>query len=72
MTALIYGAKSMGIDSTAMEGIDYAKLDEILDLKAQNLHSVVVVALGYSSDDDSNKKRPKSRRAKESVFSFLD
>ena len=65
MTALIYGAKSMGIDSTAMEGIDYAKLDEILNLKAQNLHSVVVVALGYSSDDDSNKKRPKSRRAKE-------
>lgn len=33
MAALLYGAASMGIDSTPIEGMDFAKADEILRLK---------------------------------------
>jgi nitroreductase len=36
-----------GVDSTPMEGFDPAKLDEILDLRAQGLRSVVMLPLGY-------------------------
>ena len=35
------------VDSTPMEGFDPAKLDEVLDLKAKGLKSVVMLALGY-------------------------
>jgi len=36
-----------GVDSTPMEGFDPAKLDEILDLRAKGLRSVVMLPLGY-------------------------
>ena len=72
MAALMYGAKSLGIDSTPMEGILFDKLDEILNLPAQNLHSVAVVSLGYGASDDSNRKRPKTRKALKDVVTFLD
>jgi len=36
-----------GVDSTPMEGFDPAKLDEILDLRAHGLRSVVMLPLGY-------------------------
>lgn len=71
MAALLYGAASMGIDSTPIEGMDFALTDEILGLKAKNLQSVVIVALGYRKDD-SNALRPKSRLARETVISSLD
>ncbi len=72
MTSLVYAAKSLGIDSTIMEGFDFKKMDEILNLSSQNLHSVVLVALGYSLKNDSNKVRPKSRLAKERVITFIN
>lgn len=71
MAALIYGAASMGIDSTPIEGMDLKKADEILGLKAKNLQTVGIVALGYRKDD-SNALRPKSRLAKETIISSLD
>ena len=58
---LLFAAAGMGIDSTALEGIDFDKLDELLDLKSQGLRSVVAVSLGYRAPDDSNASRPKSR-----------
>lgn len=58
----------MGIDSTALEGADFDKLDEILGLRKRGLRSVVAVSLGYRSEDDSNAKRPKSRLSKEDLF----
>lgn len=58
---ILFAAAGMGIDSTALEGIDFDKLDELLDLKSKGLRSVVAVSLGYRAPDDSNASRPKSR-----------
>lgn len=68
---LLFAAAGMGIDSTAIEGFDDRKIDEILDLPAKGLKSVVVATLGYRAADDSNAKRPKSRLPKEQLFTFL-
>jgi nitroreductase len=40
-------AAEEGVDSTPMEGFDPKALDEILDLKARNLRSTVMLPLGY-------------------------
>ncbi|MGN0902898.1 MAG: nitroreductase family protein [Succinivibrio sp.] len=72
MTALLYGAASMGIDSTPIEGMDYKKCDEILNLKEKGMRSVAIVTLGYRAADDSNAKRPKSRLSSDLVFESLD
>lgn len=68
---LMFAAAGMGIDSTAIEGFDSEKMDEILGLPAQGLTSVVVVTLGYRAANDSNASRPKSRLPKEQLFTFL-
>ncbi len=72
MAALLYGAASMGIDSTPIEGMDYQKCDEILKLKDKSLRSIGIVTLGYRAQDDSNALRPKSRLDKEQVMAFLE
>ena len=65
---VLFAAAGMGIDSTALEGVDYDKLDDILGLRARGLRSVVAVSLGYRAADDSNAARPKSRLSKEDLF----
>ncbi|MET2984412.1 NAD(P)H-dependent oxidoreductase [Aureibaculum conchae] len=40
------------IDSCPMEGFNAQKFDEILELKKQNLKSVLVLPVGYRADDD--------------------
>ena len=65
---ILFASAGMGIDSTALEGADFDKLDEILGLRKRGLRSVVAVSLGYRSEDDSNAKRPKSRLSKEDLF----
>ena len=45
-TGLIAAAEQE-VDATPIEGFDPAALDEILGLKARNLRSVVILALGY-------------------------
>ena len=65
---ILFASAGMGIDSTALEGVDYYKLDEILGLRKRGLRSVVAVSLGYRDPNDSNAKRPKSRLAKEDLF----
>lgn len=68
---LLFAAKAIGIDSTPIEGFDSNKMDKILGLKEKGLKSVVVVALGYHSDNDGNADRPKSRLPAEKIFTFL-
>lgn len=68
---LLFAAAAIGIDSTAIEGYDSAKMDEILDLKKQGLKSVVLASLGYRAENDGNAQRPKSRLPKEQIFTFL-
>lgn len=68
---ILFAAAGMGIDSTALEGVDFEKLDEILGLRQKGLRSVVAVSLGCRAEDDSNARRPKSRLKKEDIFTEL-
>jgi len=69
---LLLGAATLGIDATPMEGFDARALDLELGLRERGLTSVVLVALGYRSDEnDFNAKLPKSRLPREQVFTFV-
>ena len=70
-TALIAAAEAE-VDSTPMEGFDPKALDEILDLKAKGLRSVVILPLGYrKADEDWLVNLKKVRRPKESFISWI-
>ena len=43
----LVAAAEQEVDSTPMEGFDPDTVDEILDLKARGLRSVVLLPLGY-------------------------
>jgi nitroreductase/dihydropteridine reductase len=68
---LLLGAATLEIDATPIEGFDSAVLDETLDLPEQGLKSVVLVALGYRSEDDFNAELPKSRLPANELFTSL-
>jgi len=68
---LLLGAATLEIDATPIEGFDRALLDAELDLPPRGLRSVVLVALGYRSDEDFNARLPKSRLPAESVITRL-
>ena len=68
---LLYGVSVMNIDACPMEGFYPEILDEALGLPAQNLHSVVMVALGYRSEKDYNYDLPKSRLDEKHVIELL-
>ena len=69
--SLLIGAATLEIDACAMEGIDFAALDSELNLTRLGLRSVVMVALGYRSDEDFNSKLPKSRLPAKQVITDL-
>ncbi len=71
MGFLLFSAAAIGIDSTPIEGFDYALMDEILGLKGKGLRSAVAVSLGYRADHDANATRPKSRWSAGRVFTEL-
>ena len=57
------------VDATPMEGFNAAALDEILDLPAKGLRSVVLLALGYRDEErDFLSKAPKVRRSRKDLF----
>ena len=72
MGFLLFAAAGMGIDSTALEGVDFPKLNEILGLDEKNLTAIAAVSLGYRSPKDGNAQRPKSRLTRDELFSSLD
>jgi nitroreductase / dihydropteridine reductase len=69
--SLLLGAATLNIDACPIEGFDAAVLDETLDLRAQGFSSVVIVALGYRSNDDFNAHLPKSRLPAEHIFTRI-
>ncbi len=73
MTTMVYAAAAYGVDSTMMEGIDYGKVDEILELSKKNLTTSCVVTFGYRAVNDSNQVniRPKSRLTIEQLVTKL-
>ncbi len=70
MATVLYAAAAYGVDSTAVEGADFKKIDELMGLKAQGLSAVSLILLGYRADKDSNtlNKRPKSRLSFDDVI----
>ncbi|ENM5735913.1 oxygen-insensitive NAD(P)H nitroreductase [Vibrio mimicus] len=68
---LLLGASAMGIDAVPIEGFDAQVLDEEFGLTEKGFNSVVIVPLGYHSEDDFNAKLPKSRWPAEVVFTEL-
>lgn len=69
--SLLLAAATLGVDACPIEGFDAKLLDAALDLPAQKLHSLVVVALGYRSEADFNAELPKSRFDAEAVFTRI-
>ncbi|KAA8734854.1 oxygen-insensitive NAD(P)H nitroreductase [Acinetobacter qingfengensis] len=69
--ALLFAAKAENIDATPIGGFDRKLLDEILQLDQQGLHSVVLVALGYHSDEDFNTTLGKGRLSYDQVISII-
>lgn len=71
-TALIAAADEQ-VDCTPMEGFDPAALDEILNLKAKGLRSVVMLPLGYrNADEDWLVNLEKVRRSKENFITWIE
>ena len=60
------------IDTTPMEGFNAAALDTMFGLPERNLHSVVLLALGYRDEHkDEFANTPKVRRKFEDIFEFI-
>ncbi len=60
------------VDATPMEGFKGKILDKILDLPIRNLHSSVLLALGYRDEEkDEFAKVPKVRRDFEDIFELI-
>ena len=73
-TTMVYAAASLGVDSTALEGIEYDQVDAILKLADKKETCALIVLLGYRAPDDSNQltKRPKSRLALTDLVTYLN
>lgn len=68
---LLIGVESWGVQACPIEGFDLKILDQVLDLPAQGLQSVALVALGYRSEQDWNAGLPKSRLDRTEVYEEL-
>lgn len=65
-------AAEQGVDATPMEGFNPQALDEILGLPAQNLHSNVILALGYRDEqNDYLLGAKKVRREADDLFTRI-
>lgn len=63
----LVAAAQLNLDSCPMEGFDNNQFDEILGLKQKNLHSVVVLTVGYRSPEDNYQNMPKVRLPKDEL-----
>ena len=54
---MMAAASELQIDNHGAEGFDPEKFDEILGLKAKNLHATVLLMLGYRTDQPDGKEQ---------------
>lgn len=66
---LLTACALLKLDATPMEGFDPAALDQLLDLHAQGLHSVLLCPIGKRAADDHYQALKKVRRPKNLLFS---
>ena len=64
---LLAAAAAMKIDACPMEGFVAAEYDELLDLKNQNLRSVLVLPVGYRSEEDATQHQKKIRQSLDEI-----
>lgn len=65
----LYTAAMLDVDSVPIEGFDKEKLDDLLNLKKQNLASVCMMAVGSRHEElDYNAKLPKLRKSADKLF----
>lgn len=64
----LLSAGELGVDACPMEGFNPVGFDEVLELNKQGLSSVVLMALGYRSENDKTSKYKKVRISKEDFF----
>lgn len=67
---MVETAALLGVDAGPMEGFDANQIDEILGLKAKNLHATTMLALGYRGEDHYA-DLPKTRRSFEEVVEVM-
>jgi len=67
MGTLLAAAAEMQIDTCPMEGFVADEYDEVLDLKSQNLRSVLVLPVGYRSADDVTQHQKKIRQSLDEI-----
>lgn len=61
-------AAEMRIDTCPMEGFDAMKFQEILDLESKNLMPVLILPIGYRSEEDVHSKETKIRKKREDLI----
>lgn len=61
-------AAELKIDSCAMEGFEPLAYQKLLNLEAQNLMPVVILPIGYRSDEDYMASLPKVRKTRENFI----
>lgn len=66
---LLTACALLELDATPMEGFDPAALDQLLNLDAQGLHSVLLCPIGKRATDDHYQTLKKVRRPKNLLFS---
>ena len=68
---LMQAAAELKIDTCPIEGFESDKYNEILGLSDKNLSAVVVLAVGYRSEEDETQHLPKVRKSKEELFTLI-
>ncbi len=68
----IIAAAAEKVDALPIEGFNPSKLDELLGLNEKNMHSAVLLALGYrDAKNDTYGKLKKVRKSTQELYHFL-
>lgn len=67
----LHACADLKIDATPMEGFQPDGYDEVLGLKAKNLHAVLVCPVGYRAEDDHYQHLKKVRKATSDIVEFI-
>lgn len=68
---MLAAAAHLGVDSCPLEGLDPARYDEILGLRAKGLSTVCAAAFGHRASDDKYASLPKVRKSLDELFEVI-
>lgn len=68
---MMQAAAELKIDTCPMEGFESDTYNEILGLNEKNLNAVLVLPIGYRSEEDQTQHLPKVRKSKEELFTLI-